>query len=476
MASIDELTDKGLFTKDNLTLVSDLKTGFQEIYSQNGEILNFDSNTPDGQLIEIVAELGTVLRELITEVYNSIDPDKCVGSVQDNRYQINYLTRKTGAYTIQNIAITTNKTVSLQGLDASYNDPEASAYAVSDNNGNIWYLVDSSTLTAGTTLKEFRAKEKGIIEPVIGTIVNQVTIIEGVIKVINNVGATSIGYEQESDSDFRIRRNRSTEKRGENNFDTIWSNLLALDGVTEVNGWQNNTNSTDSTGTPAHSIWFIVKGGANTDIADVIYSNIGGAGTRGSVTVPMITSSLQTININFDRETVIALYIKFDLQVITDLGEINQDKVKENIAENLIYTIGEEAETSRITEVCADALLADGGNAYALNVQISTGGTATASTTSTSISNLAVDVITFQAACSDTAGSYVFSYTASGWQLSGNDVNIDNYGITYTGTPTLSDTITISYTASVWKDYIATPTMAGQFVTDKNKIIINTGS
>ena len=375
MANTDELTYAGLLTKDYNTLVSELQTGFQDIYSQNGEVLNFDSNTPDGQLIQIISLLGSTLRDLITDVYNSCDPDKCVGAVQDNRYQINYLTRRAGAYTLQNVAITVNKTVQLQGLDSSYNDPEASAYALSDDNGNIWYLIDSATLYTGTTVKEFRAKEMGEVVPTIGTITNQVTIVEGVTNVINNVGATSIGYEQESDSDFRIRRSRSTETRSENNLDTIIANIQALDGVVEVKGHQNVGSTTDTTGTLPHYIWLIVEGGANTEIADIIYANMGGSGTRGSVTVPIISSGLQTINIKFDRATVVPLYIKFDLQVITQLGEIDQDAVKEYIATNLTYGIGEDAETSKVTEVCADALLADGGNGYALNVQISTDGT-----------------------------------------------------------------------------------------------------
>lgn len=375
MANVDELTAAGLSTKDNLTLVSDLTTGFQNIYSQNGETLNLDSNTPDGQLIQIVSELGTVVRELITEVYNSCDPDKCVGSVQDNRYQINYLTRKSGAYTLQNVAITVNKTVTLQGLDAMYNEPEAAAYALSDDNGNVWYLVDTATLTAGTTTKEFRAKEKGEIIPVIGTITNQVTIVEGVTNVINNVGATSIGYEEESDSDFRIRRSVSTETRSENNADTIKANLLNLDGVVQAQVYQNNSGSTDSDGIPAHTIWAVVEGGANKDIAEIIYANMGGSGTKGSVTVPITSSSLQTLNIKFDRATVVPLYIKFDLQPISDIGEINQDDVKAYIVNNLTFNIGETAETSKVGEVCANAMIADGANGYALNPKISLNGT-----------------------------------------------------------------------------------------------------
>lgn len=369
----DELTFDGLTTKDNLTLVNDLKTGFQNIYGGE-EVLNFDSNTPDGELVEILAELGMVVRQMITEVYNSTDPDKCSGSVQDVRYQINNLSRRAGAFTLQNIAITASKTVNLQGLDNAFNEENASAFTVADDNGNTWYLVDSTTIYAGITSLEFRAQNKGYIVPTIGTITNQVTIVDGVTSVINSVGATSIGYEEESDADFRIRRNQSTTIRGQSSEDAMLAQILELDGVIAANIHVNRGSTTDSTGTPAHYIWAIVEGGSNQEIAETIYTNLGGCGTRGSVTVSLTTAGLQSLNINFDRETIKPLYIKFNIKPITDLGEIDQDGIKEYIAENLIYNIGEPVETSKVTQICADAMLSDGGNGYALNIEISDDG------------------------------------------------------------------------------------------------------
>lgn len=472
MAEVDELTYTGLQTKDNNVLVEELKTGFTDLYSRNGEELNFDSNTPDGQLIELFAYAGTTIREMITEVYNSCDPDKCVGAVQDNRYQINYLTRKQGSYTIQNISITTNQTVDLQGLDASYNEPSASAFAVSDNNGNIWYLVDSTTLLAGTTVKEFRAQNMGAVIPTVGTITTMVTIVPGVLSVINNVGATSIGVEEESDADFRIRRQRSVALAARNNVDAIEGNLLALDGVVDVKVHENKDGETDSTGTPAHTIWTIVQGGANTDIAEVIYANIGGADSRGNVTVPITTVSLQDIEIRFDRESIVPLYIKFDLLPITSLGEIDLDGLKEYIAENLAYNIDEDAETSKITQVCADGLLVQGNNGYALNVQISRGGSATATTTSATITDVSVVSTVFQDKMGDNAGTYVFTYAGNSWQYGDYDVELATYGISYTGTPTVNDTISVEYTSGEWTDYLEVLSIADKFTTDTNKIYI----
>ena len=469
----DELTYDGLITKDNLTLVEELKTNLQNIYGGE-ETLNFNSNTPDGQLVEIMAELGTVVRQMITEVYNSCDPDKCSGSVQDVRYQINFLERKAGAFTLQNITITANKTVTLQGLDNAFNEEEAAAYTVSDNNGNLWYLVDTTTIYSGVTTLEFRAQNKGYIVPTVGTIVNQVTIVDGVTNVINNVGATSIGYEQESDSDFRIRRNQSTTVKGQSNEDAMLAQILEIDGVIDATYHINRTNSTDATSTPAHTLWVVVEGGANYSIAEAIYMNLGGCGTRGSVTVPINTASLQTININFDRETIVPFYIKFEIKAITDLGEINQAEVKEYIAENLTYGLGEDVETSKITQVCADAMLADGGNGYALNVEVSTGGTATASITATGITDASVISSTFQDVVGDTTATYTFTYVTDEWQLSGETVNLADYGISYTGTPIDNDEIEISFTAGTWTDYLAVSTIADKYTTDINKIYITT--
>ena len=187
MANVDILDFNGLQTKDFNTLLDDIQTNIQNIYAPNGEQINFDSASPDGQITNVLAEIGTVCRELLTETYNSMSPSTCSGAVQDVRYQINYLWRKGGTFTIQNIAITTDRTVTLQGLDASYNDINASSYTVSDDAGNLWFLIDTTTLTAGTTSLPFRAKELGQVIPTIGTITQQNTIVAGVTNVINSV-------------------------------------------------------------------------------------------------------------------------------------------------------------------------------------------------------------------------------------------------------------------------------------------------
>lgn len=469
----DEITGEGLSTKTNLELIADLKEQLQNIYSPDGEEISFDSNSPDGQFVEILAEMGSVVRELATEIYNSFDPTKCTGAVQDSRYQINYLTRKVGTYTRQNIEITVNQTVTLNGLDESYADESASAYTVADDNGNLWYLIDTTTLYAGTTSCPFRAKQIGEIIPTVGTIKNQVTIVQGVTGVINDVGYTILGTEQESDADFRLRREQSLELGGLNNIDAMFSQILSLEGVTNAKIHQNTTNSTDSTGTAAHTIWVIVGGGANTEIADIIYSNLAGSDMRGNIDIPVLTASGQQMHIKFDRPAITPLYIRFDFKKTNALEALNVDDMKLYIANNLLYTIGENAETSRVTTVASEAAIVAGNNGYVLNVELSTGGSVSTSIgASTGITSASTNVITFQEKIQDTAGTYAFSYDGTAWKLNTTVVNLVEYGISYEGTPASGDTITVTYTAGTWSDVLIPANINQQFVTDGTKMYI----
>lgn len=71
-------------------------------------------------------------------------------------------------------------------------------------------------------------------------------------------------------------------------------------------------------------------------------------------------------------------------------------------------------------------------------------------TAGTSLSNLAVVVATFESQFTNppASGLYAFTFDGSDWHYDGNVVTISDYGITFTGTPTASDEITVSYASS----------------------------
>ena len=368
------ISKTGLTLFDYNQTLTNLQSGMNTIYAADGEVINFDSSSPDGQLTNIIAQLISDNKELVREVYNSFNPDNCSGTVQDSRYALNYITRNGGTFTIQNIDVTVNQTVTLEGLDGRYNDINAASYTVSDNAGNLWYLIDTATLTAGTTSLPFRSRLTGDFTPVIGTIQNQVTKVLGVTSVNNSVAPTTKGQAQETDNQYRVRRNRSTAIRGQNNYDAMNAQLLELNGVTDARVHVNDSASTDATGTPAYSIWAIVEGGASTDIARVVYQNGCGLNTYGAQSETTRNMAGDVITVYFDRDNPVRLYISFDVKITDPNFVLNTSNLAELVAQNLNFNLNAPAETSYITDVAANQLLSFGTGAYVLDVQVSTDG------------------------------------------------------------------------------------------------------
>ena len=466
------LDNTGLTLDTRKDIANNLKTEWQQIFGGN---VNFESNTPDGQVLEIFAQACADYSEVIRDVYNSFFPNKVGDTVQDERYAINGIFRKEGSYTIQPITITVNKTVTLEGLDQT-----SEPYTIQSDNGEQWYLLDTVTITVGspTIITPFRAKEKGNVQPAIGTITSQVTVVQGVTSVINSVAPTSYGTAEGTNTAFAIRREQSVANPSKNNITSIKGNILALDSVNQCEVYQYTPTYsgadlvTDAMGIPVAGTWVIVDGGDGYSIANVIYENSSNNILKGSVTENILTVSGQTIPIKFDRPLAVPLYIKFNIQETVSGSTFDLNEIKTEIIDNLTFKLGEYADSSYVTDVVRQALLDTSEGGVATGILISSDiGSATISTTSTDITDLAIDTIKFYNKIT-TTGSYTFTYTGSVWQLSGISVDIDDYGITYSGEPSSADTITVAYTEGTWSEYIACPTVQSEFVVDATRIYI----
>lgn len=369
------VTSNGLSLKSYNELLSEFQTAMNNIYAKDGNLINFDSSTPDGQLTNIVAQMGSDIRDFATSIYNSFNPDNCQGAVQDSRYAINYLTRKKGTFTIQNIDVTFDRTVTLTGLDGEADNPQAvGGFIISDgSNEGVWYLLDSDTYTAGTHSIPFRSKNYGLYQPAIGTITTMVTIVPGVTHVINSVAPTTLGEEQETDAEFKIRRSRSTVRPGQNNIDALYAEIMNMDTVTDCMTWVNNTDTTDATGTPPYTVWIIVEGGTNSDIGAAIYQYSCGMATRGEISVNNYSIAGQLFETNFDRAVPVPLYIKFDYQTKEYVAGSLLTSLAEEIAKTLSFTLNEDADVSKVNAFAYEANTTVSYNlGQILNLEIST--------------------------------------------------------------------------------------------------------
>lgn len=366
----DSLTSNGLQVSTNLELVEALVADWKEIY---GEDINVEQNSPDGQLINIFAQGQTDIRELLVQLYNSFDPDNASGRLLDERCAINNVFRRGGTFTTVDITVTTDRTVTLEGLDENFNDPEAIGYTIQDNAGNQFILVNTQTLEAGTHSVLFRAQNIGRIETTIGTITTPVTIVLGVISVNNPTAPVNIGENEETDTELKIRRRQSVSIGSSGYLNGLLAYVLQLDGVTDAAIYENYSNQTDTLGLPPHSIWLIVEGGSAADIAQAIYLKKSyGCDMKGDITYTIITASQQEFIAKWDEPTTQPVYVRFSIKLLKSGISLDLDAIKQYIYDNTIFRIGSYADTSSLTCTAQNAINGVGGEGLALDVKIST--------------------------------------------------------------------------------------------------------
>lgn len=127
------------------------------------------------------------------------------------------------------------------------------------------------------------------------------------------------GADVELDPNFRARRKDSLLKDG-NDLEAIRVSVQDVLGVTSVSTFENNDCTQTVDGIPPGEFEVVVDGGLDAEIAQAIYvDKPPGAIGNGSVSVPITSSSGQTVAIKFNRSTGIGIDV--DITVDTTGAE-----------------------------------------------------------------------------------------------------------------------------------------------------------
>ena len=339
----DAITNTGIQTKTFDEISKELVADLAAIY---GDDINIDQDSPDGQMAGIFATAATDIRELIKQVHAGFDPDQAVGRVLDQRCAINGIVRAGGTYTQTTIVVSTDRALTLNGLDTP------SPFTVSDSAGTQFVLKTTVALeSAGDHELDFRASESGAVEVQRNAITTPVTIILGVTGVNNPRAPYATGVDEESDYALRIRRSRAIALPNQGYLDGIIASLLTVPDVTEAIVYENPTASEDADGTPPHSIWAIVEGGLDKDVAAAInLKRNAGCGMRGETEVNVPQANGTVLKIKFDRPVTEPLWIKFN--VISTTGEgIDEEFLAARILELYTFSINQKADTTTLVSL-----------------------------------------------------------------------------------------------------------------------------
>jgi len=342
----NSIGNTGLTVKTAPEIVADLTTEMQGIF---GTDINVDSNSPDGQLINIFAQAAVDNLELLMDVYNSFTVPASYGVLLDQRVALNGLTRRQGTYTQAEVSLVINQSITLVGQDALITDPTAQPYTVSDNTGNQFQLKVTATLGAGTHVETFQAVAIGQVETIANTITNQVTTILGVTSVNNPSTASDvIGVNEESDAELKVRHSQSFALASTGPADSVAAALLAIPDVTDAFVVENDTNNTVS-GTGAHSIWCIVAGGTDAEIGTAIYSKKApGCGMRGGESYTVARPNGTNFVALWDTALPEDLYVQFAINPISGGGAFDNDAIKTALVAALRWTLGQSPNIGQI--------------------------------------------------------------------------------------------------------------------------------
>lgn len=299
------LTERGFRRPTYTELLNALEYKARELFGSNA---NLTVRSPLGIFLRIFAWMLNILFSTIEDVYNSRFIDTAIG---------------TSLYNL-------GRAIGLQLL------PQQKASGYLKITGTPGVIVPAGFLAGTVTGIHYAVVSQGVIGadgtallPAQATVAGPdgnadagtVTIIvnpgipEGITAVTNPVAMTG-GRERETDEQFRDRYYQSVDFAGGVNADAIAAEILQyVEGVYSAVCYENDTDETDSSGMPPHSVEAVVYGGLDSDVAQAIYRRkAAGIQTHGTSSVEVIGNSGQTYNISFSRPSLVPVWIK-----ITDL-------------------------------------------------------------------------------------------------------------------------------------------------------------
>lgn len=197
------------------------------------------------------------------------------------------------------------------------------------------YFIGSSSLAEMNGFKgygRYEAIETGAIACPAGSLDTIETPRSGVTSITNPIDGV-LGRDRETDKDLRTRRNKTLARGGKATNAAILAKMLSgdIEGITQAYVYENNTDSVDAYGRPAHSIEVVVEGGDNEAIAKAIHSvRASGIVTFGNVNgsagITFVDDQGFETTVKFSRPVPKYAWVKvdyelYDEEIFPDDGE-----------------------------------------------------------------------------------------------------------------------------------------------------------
>ena len=273
-------------------------------------------------------------------------------------------------YTITYAGATTTNTISYtSGIGATQASIQAGIKAVVDAShptltatitSNILYIdrvsvFDTVNFTSSVNIGITKSRKVGSLTAVnAGPITGEANTITSIQTpktgwdAVTNPTAVVPGEDVETDEELRERFRQSKYIRATNILEALYSDLISLANVIEVQIYENDTDVVDSNGVPAHSFLPIILGGDPLEIAESIWENKPlGIRSYGNTTQTIYDSQGFPHEIGFERPNPVDIYIRMDLTTDANYPQNGDDLIKSNLT-STDFGIGDDVIYSRL--------------------------------------------------------------------------------------------------------------------------------
>jgi len=314
------LSSDGFSKKEQTDIESSLEAYIQDNYYPSYQIRPSESDTSnDVLLITISSELADVWDNL-EALYYSQYPSGSQGLQLDNIGEYTSCERLAGVKTVVNCTF-----VGTVGTII----PIGSIISVTGTSYKFETESEIIIPIVGTIDANVIAQEYGDISVLSGTLTVIETPVSGWASVTNANVQTTLGRYEETDAEYRERRELQLSIGGTSSSEALISNVSDVDNVLDVNIRENRTSNVVD-GQPANSYELIVYGGDSAEIAETIWLK-GPAGIQayGTTTEVVVDSQGNNQNIGFTIPTSVPIFIYIDIETNSLFPDDGDDQIKE---------------------------------------------------------------------------------------------------------------------------------------------------
>ena len=260
-----EYDANGIITQDLVEILDERENNLKRTM---GDDFIIDKTTPIGNMELADATNEANIQDLIAWLIpNQIDANTAQGIFLDAICEKNRIYRKQPEYTKINFILNGTADTLFYSGDI----------IVADSLTGIYYdLNEDATIGSdGTISAQFICEDYGEYVPISGSTLEILTPVVGLNSVTLNTENPNIvlGRLAETDDELRVRRQYSVGQTATTTMASMLASIYSLDGVLHATYFENDTLLTDSHGIPAKAFEFIVDGGDENEISDVIFYN-----------------------------------------------------------------------------------------------------------------------------------------------------------------------------------------------------------